>query len=155
MRVFAADSQTIPTSNFRGRYAGSQSDLSLYITRLLNWPSIDYASHAAGILTPTTVVQGVDYHSWGLYCHHCYWICVCWDVSVGYITFHVDMASYAHAPPRITVHTHAWPLSPWGVSFTPKHIAPGRGNTILRLIRRTTESHETDSRNPEQTASQV
>ena len=41
----------------------------------------NYAAHAADILTPTTVVQGVDNHSWGLYCRRCYCICVCWGRS--------------------------------------------------------------------------
>ena len=30
------------------------------------------------LLTPSTVVQCVDNHSRGLYCHQCYCICVCW-----------------------------------------------------------------------------
>ena len=29
-------------------------------------------------LIPTTVVQGIDNHVWGLYGRHCYCICVCW-----------------------------------------------------------------------------
>ena len=31
----------------------------------------NYAAHVADILTPTTVVQGVDNYSWGLYSHRC------------------------------------------------------------------------------------
>ena len=56
-------------------------NISLYITLLLYWLLYDYA---ADILTPTTVKQAVDNYSWGLYCRHCYCICVCWDVPVGY-----------------------------------------------------------------------
>ena len=37
----------------------------------LYWSLYNYAAHAADILTPTTVVQGVDNHSWGLYCRRC------------------------------------------------------------------------------------
>ena len=45
------------------------------------WSLCNYAAHAADILTPTTVVQGVDNHSWDLYCHRCYCIHVCWGRS--------------------------------------------------------------------------
>ena len=34
----------------------------------------NYAAHATDILTPTTVVRGVDKHSRGLYCRRCYCI---------------------------------------------------------------------------------
>ena len=67
--------------------------LSLYTTLLLYWSLYNYAAHAADISTPTTVAQSVNNHSWGLYCRRCYCIRVCWDVPVGYSTFHVDMAS--------------------------------------------------------------
>ena len=43
------------------------------------WSLYNYAAHAADVLTATTVVQGVDNHSWGLYCRRCYCICVCWS----------------------------------------------------------------------------
>ena len=39
--------------------------------------SITFTSPYTTILTPTTVVQGADNHSWGLYCRRCYWIRVC------------------------------------------------------------------------------
>ena len=66
---------------------------SLCITLLLYWSLYNYAAHAADILTPTTVVQGVDNHSWCLYYRRCYWFCVCLDVPVGYFTLHVDLVS--------------------------------------------------------------
>ena len=51
-------------------------NLSLYITLLLYWSFYNYTAHAADILTPTTIVQWVDNHSWCLYCRRCYCLCV-------------------------------------------------------------------------------
>ena len=49
--------------------------LSLYTTLLLLLVFIQLS------WLPTTVVQGVDNHSWGLYCRRCYCIRVCWGCS--------------------------------------------------------------------------
>ena len=38
------------------------------------------------LLTPTTVAQGVDNHSWVSHCR-CYCFCVCWDVPGGTFNF--------------------------------------------------------------------
>ena len=43
--------------------------------------SITFTGPYTTILTPTTVVQRVDNHSWGLYCRRCYCIRVCWGLS--------------------------------------------------------------------------
>ena len=45
----------------------------LYIYVLLYWPLYNYAAHAADILTPTTVVQGVDNHSWAAIASAFFW----------------------------------------------------------------------------------
>ena len=50
--------------------------LSLY-----TYHSITFTGPYTTILTPTTVVQGVDNHSRGLYCRRCYCIRVCWGRS--------------------------------------------------------------------------
>ena len=91
VHVSAADSQTVPTvatgvskplcCRLTLTFTLTIDNLSLYITLLLYWSLYNYAAHAADILTPTTVVQGVDNHSWGLYCRRCHCICVCWGCS--------------------------------------------------------------------------
>ena len=89
VHVSASDSQTVPTvatgvlkplcCRLTLTFALTSENLSLYISLLLNWSLYNYAAHAADILTPTTVVQGVDNHSWGLYCRRCYCLWVCWS----------------------------------------------------------------------------
>ena len=59
----------------------TSDSLSSYTSLLLYWSLYNCAAYAADILTPTTAVQGVDIHSWGLYCRRCYCICVCWGRS--------------------------------------------------------------------------
>ena len=44
----------------------TSENLSLYTTLSLLLVLYNNAGHAADILTPITVVQGVDNHSWGL-----------------------------------------------------------------------------------------
>ena len=56
--------------------------ISLYY---INWSLYNYAAHTADILTPTTVVQGVDNYSWGLYCRRCYCISICYNIIVKYM----------------------------------------------------------------------
>ena len=84
IQVSAADYQTPPTVGIRVSklmwcpltltFTLTSANLSLNITLLLYW----LLHNAADILTPTTVAQGVDNHSWGLYCRHCCCICICW-----------------------------------------------------------------------------
>ena len=59
----------------------TSENLSLYTALLLLLVPIQICSHAADILTPTTVVQVVENHSRGLYCRRCYCIRVCWGRS--------------------------------------------------------------------------
>ena len=76
VQVLAADSQTVPTvatgvsKPLRCRltitFTLTSQNLSLYTFLLLYWSLYNYAAHAADILTPTTVVQGVANHSRGL-----------------------------------------------------------------------------------------
>ena len=85
VQVSAADYQTVPTVatgvskplccrlTLTFTLTSENLSLSLYY---FNWSFYNYAAHAADILTPTSVVQGVDNHSWGLYCRRCYYICV-------------------------------------------------------------------------------
>ena len=40
-----------------------------------------YTTMQPTLLTPTTVVQGVDNHIWGFYCRRCYCTRVCWGRS--------------------------------------------------------------------------
>ena len=69
----AAGSQTAPTvamgvsrplgCRLTLTFTLTSENLLLYITLLLYWPLYNYATKAADILTPTTVVQGVENHS--------------------------------------------------------------------------------------------
>ena len=118
----------------------------------LYWPLYNYAAHAADILSPTTVVQGVDNHSWGLYCRRCYCIRSCW----GYSTFSRWLGQLSTVLTKDESPHTGCAFTPWVVSFTPPSIEHLVGGTsILRLIRTTMESHEKDSGNPDRTAWQV
>ena len=76
----AADSQTVPTvvtgvskplcCRFTLTFTLT-SELCTTLLLYVCWSLYNYAAHAADILTPTTVVQGVYNHSWGLYCRRC------------------------------------------------------------------------------------
>ena len=103
VQVSAAYSQTVPIvatgvlkpmcCRLTLTFTLTSENLSLYTTLSFYWSLYNYAAHTVDILTPTTVVQGVNNYSWGLYFRRCYCSCVCWDVPVGYSTFHVDLAS--------------------------------------------------------------
>ena len=73
----------------------------------------NYAAHAADILTPTTVVQGVDNHSWGLYCRRCYCICVCWSFQSDIPLFTLTWPA-KHSPNQGWESTHGLHLYPPG-----------------------------------------
>ena len=91
VRVSAADYQTVPTAatgvskplccQLTLTFTLTSDHLSLYITLLLYWSLFNYTAHAADILTPTTVVPGVDNYTWGFYYRRCQCICVCWGRS--------------------------------------------------------------------------
>ena len=87
--------------------------ISLYY---FNWSLYNYAAHAADILTPTTVVQGVDNHSWGLYCHHCYCNCVCWSFQSDIPLFTLTRPA-KHSPNQGWESTHRLHLYPLGGVF--------------------------------------
>ena len=74
------------------------------------------------ILTPTTVVQGVDNHSRGLYCRRCYCIRVCWGRSSRIFHFsrwHGQLSTVLTKDE--SPHT-GYTFTPWVVSFTPPRI---------------------------------
>ena len=84
VQVSAPDSQTVPTVATGDKPYHLHWPVGTYRYKPLcyfYWSVYNYAAHAADILTPTTVVQGVDNHSRGLYCHRCYCIRVCWGRS--------------------------------------------------------------------------
>ena len=67
------------------------------------------------ILTPTTVVQGVDNHSRGLYCRRCYCIRVCWGRSSQIFHFSRWLGQLSTVLTK-DVHTQVTPLPPgWGL----------------------------------------
>ena len=74
------------------------------------------AAHAADILTPTTVVQGVDNHSLGLYCRRCYCICVCWSFQSDIPLFTLTWPA-KHSPNQGWESTHRLHLYPLGGVF--------------------------------------
>ena len=129
VQVSAADYQTVPTvatgvskplcCRLTLTFTLTSENLSLYITLLLNWSLYNYAAHAADILTPTTVVQGVDNHSWGLYCRRCYCICVCWSFQSDIPLFTLSWPA-KHSPNQgweSTRRLHLYPLG--GVFYSP------------------------------------
>ena len=76
------------------------------------------------ILTPTTVVQGVHNHSWGLYCRRCYCFCVCSECSSR--IFHSSRwLGQLYISTVLTMdespHT-GYTFTPWVVSFAPPSI---------------------------------
>ena len=128
VQVSAADSQTVPTvatgvskplcCRLTLTFTLTSDNLSLYITLLLYWSLYNYASHAADILTPTTVVQGVDNHSWGLYCRRCHCICVCWGRSSQIFHFSRWLGQLS-SPNQGWESTHRLHLYPLGGVFYP------------------------------------
>ena len=130
----------------------TSENLSLCTTLLL-W-LYSHIAHAADILTPTTVVQGVDNHSWGLYCRRCYCIRVCWRRSCRISHFSRCLGQLITVLTKDESPHTGYTFTPWVVSFTSIELYVG-GTSILHLIRTTMESHENDSRNPDRTAWQV
>ena len=69
--------------------------------------------------TPTTVVQSVDNHSWGLYCRRCYCIRVCWGGSSR--IFHCSrwLGQLSTVLTKDESPHTGYIFTPWVVSFTP------------------------------------
>ena len=99
------------------------------------WSLYNYAAHAADNLTPTFVVQGVDNHSWGLYCRRCYCTRVCWRLSSRMFHFFTLTWSTKHSLNQGWESTHRLHLYPWVVFTTHPSIEHWvEGTSILRLI---------------------
>ena len=62
------------------------------------------------------VVQGVDNHSWGLYCRRCYCICVCWLFQSDIPLFTLTRPA-KHSPNQGWESTHRLHLYPLGAVF--------------------------------------
>ena len=90
----------------------TSENLSLYTTLLL-------LLLLADILTPTTVVQGADNHSWGLYSRRCYCIRVCWGRSSRIFHF---LRWLGQLSTVLTKNETAHTGYTWVVSFTPPSI---------------------------------
>ena len=99
-----------------------QWEPSLYTTLLFYWSLYNYAAHAAGVLTPFTVVQGVDNHSWGLYCRRCYCICVCWGRPCRIFHFSRWLGQLRTVLTKDESPHTGYTFTPWVVSFTPPSI---------------------------------
>ena len=84
----------------------------------LFWPLCNYAGHTADILTSITAIQGVDNHSWGLYFHHCYCICICWGYFCRIFHFSRWLGQLNTATTKEIVHTR-YAFTPLIVFFTP------------------------------------
>ena len=135
VQVSAADSQTVPTV-----VTGVSKPLCCRLTLTFytdQWePIVRYHSITFTFtgpyttlqptlltsLTPTTVVQGVDNHRWGLYCRRCYCIHVCWRCSSRIVHFSrwLDQLSTVLTNDE-SPHT-GYTFTPWVVSFTPPSI---------------------------------
>ena len=92
------------------------------ISNYYYWSLYNYAAHAAGILTPTTVVQGVDNHSWGLYCRRCYCIRACWRRSSRIFHFSRWFGQLSTVLTKGESPHTGDTFTPWVVSFTPPSI---------------------------------
>ena len=92
------------------------------ITFTFYWSLYNYAAHAADILTPTTVVQGVDNHCQGLYCHRCYCSCVCWRPSSRKFHFSRWLGQLSTVLTKDKSPHTGYTFTPWVVSFTPPSI---------------------------------
>ena len=67
------------------------------------------------------VAQGVDNHSWGLYCRRCYCICVCWSFQSDIPLFTLTRPA-KHSPNQGWESTHRLHLYPLGgVFYSPLH----------------------------------
>ena len=111
VRVSAADSQTVPTVvTGVSKPLGCRLTLTFTLTSVslyyfyFYWSLYNYTAHAADILTPTTVVQGVDNHSWGLYCRRCYCIRVCWRRSS--LIKKMSLVEIMPLQPKFSFHQH-------------------------------------------------
>ena len=132
VQVSAADSQTVSTvatgvlkplcCRLTLAFTLTSENLSLYTTLLFYWSVYNYAAHAADILTPTTVVQGEDNHSCGLYCCRCYCICVCWGRSSRIFHFSRWLGELRTVLTKEESPHTGYTFPPWVVSFTPPSI---------------------------------
>ena len=127
VQVSAADYQTVPTVATGVSkplccrltlifYTDQWEAIVIYHSYYFNWSLYNYAAHAADILTPSTVVQGVDNHSWGLYCRRCYCICVCWSFQSDIPLFTLTWPA-KHSPNQGWESTHMLHLYPLGGVF--------------------------------------
>ena len=91
----------------------------IYTTLLFSWSLYNYAPHAADILTPTTVVEGVDNHSWGLYYRRCCRICINWGCSGQIFHFSHLLGQLSSVLPKDESPHTGYTFNPWVVSFTP------------------------------------
>ena len=122
VQISAADSQTVPTvangvskplcCRLTLTFTLTSENLILYITLLLYRSFYNYAVHAGDILTPSTVVQGIDNHSWGLYCRRCYCFCVWWGRHSRIFHFSRWLGQLSTVLTKMRVHTQVTPLPP-------------------------------------------
>ena len=92
------------------------------ITFTFTGPYTTMHAQAADILTPTTVVQGVENHSWGLYCRRCYCIRVCWRRSSRIFHFSCWLGQLSTVLTKDESPHTGYNFTPWVVSFTPPSI---------------------------------
>ena len=105
----------------------TSENLSLYTTLLCLLVLIQPCSSRCWPMTSTTVVQGVDNHSWGLYCCRCYYIRVCWGRSCRIFHFSLAMQlkplSHSIAIPRRWHGDLKFLRAPWDRTKILKNIA--------------------------------
>ena len=108
IQVSAADSQTVPTV--------------AWPVRTYRYIPLYYLYWFLYILTPITVVQGVDNHSWGLYCRRCYCIRVCWGRYSRIFHFSRWLGQLSTVLTKDESPHTGYTFTPWVVSFTPPRI---------------------------------
>ena len=93
----------------------TSENLSLYAT--ISLLPVLTAAPAADILTQTTAVQGIDNHSWGLYCDYC--VYVCWGRSSRIFHFSHWLGQLSTVLTKDESPHTGYTFTPWVVSFTP------------------------------------
>ena len=81
-----------------------------------------YRTMQPTLLTSWLQLQGVDYHSWGLYSRRCYCIRVCWRRSSRIFHFSRWLGQLSTVLTMDESPHTGYTFTPWVVSFTPPSI---------------------------------
>ena len=127
-------------------------NVSIHISLQLDWSLSFYTARVADLETPFFLVKCIGNPSWDLYCRHCYRHPISWGCFCRIFLFMFTCLA-KHGLNQGWVQTQAAALPDWLASFIlPNTEHQVGGTSLLRLFRRTVESNEDDSRNPNWTS---